>query len=322
MNTFVLLALFSGIAVTACLFAACYFFFVNNERLVQISLGVLFFSLALRIGKSIFYYLIPEMSLLGISIGFLGLSMTGPALWMHSQFSTDKRQSLRRIDLLHLLIPVIGFSFIVLGLFPQIPTIAYTIGTGVLLVYVIASWFSGGRRSWNYWLMSAVSLIWVALAYQLISDTILDYAYGAALAALMVYVLIFRMLKNPAMFQKSSTIRIAPELINRVIKELEDKKLYQQPSLSLSQFSLQLNEPVYLVSKAIKRHYGRSFPEVVNALRVEEVKRRLNEEKSSFNKVEGMAYDVGFNTPSAFYAAFKKETSSTPRAYQKAMAEN
>jgi AraC-like DNA-binding protein len=104
-----------------------------------------------------------------------------------------------------------------------------------------------------------------------------------------------------------------------VVKSLEEEGFYQHPGLNLSLFANRLNEPVYLVSKAVKNHYGRNFPEVVNFLRIKEVTRRLDEEKNQFFKVEGMAYDVGFNTPSAFYAAFKKETSSSPREYQKSM---
>ena len=34
-------------------------------------------------------------------------------------------------------------------------------------------------------------------------------------------------------------------------------------------------------------------------------------------KIENLAFDVGFNTSSAFYSAFKKETSMSPRTYQK-----
>ena len=55
----------------------------------------------------------------------------------------------------------------------------------------------------------------------------------------------------------------------------------------------------------------------MNELRVKEVKQKLA--GGSDVKIEGLAYDVGFNTPSAFYAAFKKETSLSPREYQQTM---
>lgn len=322
MDTYILLALFSGIAVAACLFVAGYFFFVNNDRLIQRVLGFMFLAIALRVGKSIFYYLFPDMSLVGISIGFLGLTTIGPLLWIYMGLSTGMRAQLKKHDLFHLAFPIIGFAMIITGAQLLTPSMAYAAGTAILFIYLMNSWRlvtdkQTQHQDWNIWLLGSITLIWGALAYQLISETILNYAYGAAVAALISYVLIFRMLKNPAIFQKRSGITIQPDLIQRVVKSLEDEQFYQSPSLNLSRFAQRLNEPVYLVSKAVKRHYGKNFPEVVNSLRIREVTRRLKDEKNRFYKVEGMAYDVGFNTPSAFYAAFKKETSSSPREYQR-----
>ena len=60
-----------------------------------------------------------------------------------------------------------------------------------------------------------------------------------------------------------------------------------------------------------------SFREFVNTYRIAEVKEKLCEKSADFSKVEALAYDVGFNSPSAFYAAFKKETSLSPQEYRK-----
>lgn len=326
MEIFILLALFSGVAVAACAFIAGYFFFVNNERLIQRILGFLFLAIALRVGKSVFYYLIPDMSLLGISMGFLGLSTIGPLLWLYLGLSRETRHGLKKIDLIHLILPATGFAVIVLASPLFTPSLAYLGGTIVLLVYLLASWASltsstSQQRDWNLWLIGSITLVWAALAYQLVSESILNYAYGAGVAALVAYALIFKMLRNPTIFQKKSTYNIDVKLIQSVVKCLEDEQYYQKPALNLTAFAQHLGEPTYLVTKAVKRHYGRNFPEAVNALRIQEVKRRLQVEKSEFNKVEGIAFDVGFNTPSAFYAAFKKETSSSPREYQRSLAQ-
>ncbi|MEP1093634.1 MAG: AraC family transcriptional regulator [Cyclobacteriaceae bacterium] len=323
MEIFNLLALFSGIAVSACIFIAVYFFFINNERLIQRILGFLFLAIALRIGKSVFYYLIPDMSLLGISVGFVGLSSIGPLLWLYIGLSNESR-NIKKIDLIHLILPIVGFLGIVLRFSLITPSMAYLGGTIVLFLYLLVSWrqvsYSPAQhKEWNLWLMGSTTLIWGAFAYQLVSESILNYAYGAGVAALAVYILIFKLLRNPTIFQKRLTYQIGAEFIQRLVKCLEEDQYYQKPALNLSQFAQHLGEPAYLVSKAVKRHYGRNFPEVVNTLRIKEVKRRLQVEKGEFNKVEGMAYDVGFNTPSAFYAAFKKETSSSPREYQRSL---
>lgn len=131
----------------------------------------------------------------------------------------------------------------------------------------------------------------------------------------MIYVLVILILIQPKAKRKKLTTGLPDTLINKIIKSLEEEKYFLQQGLNLNQFSQAIQEPSYKVSKVIKEYYGRNFPEVINAMRIEEVKQRLSQDVNS--KVEALAYDVGFNTPSAFYAAFKKETSSSPREYQK-----
>lgn len=43
---------------------------------------------------------------------------------------------------------------------------------------------------------------------------------------------------------------------------------------------------------------------------------KLSQPEFMNEKIEDLAYDVGFNTSSAFYNAFKKEVAMTPREYQ------
>ena len=87
--------------------------------------------------------------------------------------------------------------------------------------------------------------------------------------------------------------------------------------MNLQQFSLQMDIPSYLVTRSVKQLYDRTFPQTLNHLRVEEVKQMLLDPKKEHLKIESLAYDVGFASPSAFYAAFKKCTGQTPTAYQK-----
>lgn len=67
--------------------------------------------------------------------------------------------------------------------------------------------------------------------------------------------------------------------------------------------------------------YGKSFPET-NSFRVQEVKKQLEKERNKVYKIEGIAFEAGFSTPSSFYTAFKKETGLTPTSYQKKFAQS
>jgi AraC-like DNA-binding protein len=55
----------------------------------------------------------------------------------------------------------------------------------------------------------------------------------------------------------------------------------------------------------------------MNHYRIRDVKNRLSTANGDFIKTERLAYKVGFNKPSAFYEAFKKETSISPKEFQK-----
>jgi AraC-like DNA-binding protein len=50
---------------------------------------------------------------------------------------------------------------------------------------------------------------------------------------------------------------------------------------------------------------------------VEEIKKLLADPKTANRKIFSMAIDVGFNTRTAFNAAFKKYTKMTPSEYKK-----
>ena len=87
--------------------------------------------------------------------------------------------------------------------------------------------------------------------------------------------------------------------------------------MNLQQFSTDYDIPSYLVTRSVKELYGKSFPETLNHFRIEKIKEMLLDPKKEHLKIESLAYEVGYTSPSAFYAAFKKSTGQTPTAYQK-----
>ncbi len=110
---------------------------------------------------------------------------------------------------------------------------------------------------------------------------------------------------------------LQPEpLLNKLIDVLEGQKIYKKQALTLNELSKEINEPVYKISKTLNRHYGKSFPELINHLRISDIKARLVHEDGKTMKIETLAYEVGFNTPSSFYVAFKKELGITPGEFR------
>lgn len=106
-------------------------------------------------------------------------------------------------------------------------------------------------------------------------------------------------------------------LAARLQQVLEAERAYLEGDLSLAQLSERMGAPAYLVSEVIHRHYQASFFDVVNRLRVDEVKRRLGDPAHAHLSILGVAMDCGFNTKSSFNAAFKKHTGRTPSEFRK-----
>jgi AraC-like DNA-binding protein len=79
--------------------------------------------------------------------------------------------------------------------------------------------------------------------------------------------------------------------------------------------AVRLKAPPYLVSKAINQNFSCSFPEFLTSFRVNKAERLLVT-KSEMLSIEGIAYECGYSSLSAFYASFKKIHKLTPAEFR------
>ncbi|ETN96888.1 helix-turn-helix domain-containing protein [Zhouia amylolytica] len=103
------------------------------------------------------------------------------------------------------------------------------------------------------------------------------------------------------------------QLTNYMISE----KPYLDSEISLQKLALLLNLPEKQLSQLINQHTGKHFFDYINEFRINEAKILLKENPDL--TVLEILYDIGFNSKSSFYTAFKKQTSQTPTAYRKSM---
>lgn len=107
---------------------------------------------------------------------------------------------------------------------------------------------------------------------------------------------------------------------NQYFKKLEElmrfKKLYKNPCLSLSSVAEVLGISACYLSSMINSLLNKSFIDFVNEYRIADVKRNLNSEAFSHYTIVSVGLEAGFNSKSAFYSAFKKNTGKTPSQYQ------
>lgn len=98
---------------------------------------------------------------------------------------------------------------------------------------------------------------------------------------------------------------------------LEKEKIYRDENLSLSSVAERLNISANYLSQLINTLSNNNFSKLVNRYRIDEAAHRLTNPDFINYTVEGIGYESGFNSTSAFYSAFKKHTGITPTQYRK-----
>ena len=116
----------------------------------------------------------------------------------------------------------------------------------------------------------------------------------------------------------SDTAKVASEelepLADRLRHLLAIEKIYLDPSLNARQVAERLAiNPTHL-SQMINSQFNKSFRELINDYRIEEVKAKLLEQDSKAS-VLSLALESGFNSEASFYRVFKKSTGLTPKAF-------
>lgn len=109
---------------------------------------------------------------------------------------------------------------------------------------------------------------------------------------------------------------LRPDYIEKVIKAMDEDKLFMNSRLTLEDFSTRIGVPSRQVSAIINRHLNQNFHEFVNKHRVDEAKRILSDLTNQQQNVMEIATTVGFNSKPAFNRFFKKFTGLTPSEYR------
>ena len=102
---------------------------------------------------------------------------------------------------------------------------------------------------------------------------------------------------------------------------LSEKKLYLQARLSLDELAQEMKMSTNQVSLLINEGYQKSFYDLINEMRVEEVKRKIADPDFSHHSLLGIGLECGFNSKSSFNLIFKKFSGLTPSQYKKSLQE-
>jgi AraC-like DNA-binding protein len=102
---------------------------------------------------------------------------------------------------------------------------------------------------------------------------------------------------------------------NAIVDALNKERLYLNSELTLNMLAAHLRLSPSLVSETINKDLGKSFRNLINELRVAEVKIKLLDNRFSHLSIVGIAFESGFNSEASFYRIFKLATGITPKVY-------
>ncbi len=100
-------------------------------------------------------------------------------------------------------------------------------------------------------------------------------------------------------------------------KHMKIERPFLNSQLTLHELAKQLSISPNYLSQVINEQLQMNFFDFINEYRVVEAKSILSQESLKKTSIISTAYDSGFNSKSAFYAAFKKHVGTTPTEYKK-----
>ena len=106
-----------------------------------------------------------------------------------------------------------------------------------------------------------------------------------------------------------------PEELKDLLQFMETEKPYLDDKLTLQKLAEQMKMSEKQLSILINQHTGKHFFDFINEFRINQAKGLLRDQPQL--TVLEVLYEVGFNSKSSFYTAFKKETGITPTDYRK-----
>jgi len=157
-------------------------------------------------------------------------------------------------------------------------------------------------------------------------------------STLCYFFLVYKNISTPIVFSKQvqELLLLAPETeveqtpetakgqSHEMIKQYAEKlnayllaeKSYQNSGINIKTLSVETGIGVHHISETINKEFNRNFFDYINSFRVEKAKQLLLSPEKDCYTIESIAQEVGFNSRSTFYTAFKKESGITPTEYK------
>jgi AraC-like DNA-binding protein len=119
-------------------------------------------------------------------------------------------------------------------------------------------------------------------------------------------------------YRKSTLTKTQAKQIVQTLKQfMATDKPFLDNELTLASLADQVAVSPHHLSQVINEELGKNFFDFINQARIEEAKRYLTAPDKNTRSILTIAMDVGFNSKSSFYTAFKKYVHTTPSQFKK-----
>jgi AraC-like DNA-binding protein len=321
-----------------------FLFFSQRRKISNYFLGALLIALSLRIGKSVLYYFNSDLLQLYLQIGLSACWFIGPMVLYYIRAEKEQIKKVPRRwiwSILSLLIIIIGAGLI----FPYqqhpavwnkyIVQLIYT-QWGIFLLLsvvelkdVIKKVGQPSRfKPFEIWLTTTLTInliIFICYLSAMLGHSKGVYISGALIFSVALYAggLIFlHRRRRDDLFSsgqvKYANKKIKPDdaelMLSRLERVMTEKKVFKNPNLKLNDLANEINVSTHQLSQLLNDKLGKGFTLYVNEFRIQEACRILSTDENL--TIEAIGEEVGFNSKSTFFSAFKKLKGMTPAMYQ------
>jgi AraC-like DNA-binding protein len=336
------LGAFNGFIISAYLL-----FFKKPKSAAYFFLGLLLASLCLKISKSLLFYFYPALPGIYIQIGILGSSLVGPSLFYFIKSALgqgSKHNVIQKGTYLFWILAILIASIIApydskpdiwenyIGKIISIQFTVYIVLSAWLLRTVFTKVFNKGDKIFTtetLLLSVFIGNIIVPAAFKLSifsffnGPCISGALFFSAVLYLNTFLFISRRKTSNLFSANQDLVRYANKKISeeqamtlteRLQKITLEEELYKNPDLKLNDLAKKINISGHQLSQLLNDNLGKSFAAYINEFRINEACELIVNDRGI--KLEAIGYEVGFNSKSTFYTAFKKHKQTTPMHYK------
>lgn len=327
-----------------------YFTIFYSGKTLPIALfGFMLLALSVRVAKSALWWFYPDLPLIVIQLGLAACLFAAILLYYYVKATNDDLKKIPRTWI----ITLTGYgvtSLVLLFFFSSKEYLTYwrhyivpAIYYHWFIVIILTGFELRGRfvalfkkdlslKPNDRWLLVVYGGNFIiALGYGLsfFGFSKVSYITGPIIFSLILYlntlILLYR--KKPAeLFQaerpKYVNKKIAADAASMMIAQLErlitETDIYKRPDLKLNDLATSLNISPHQLSQLFNDNLGKPFNTYINDYRIKKACEVISQNGNL--KLEAVGYEVGFNSKSAFFAAFKKTTGITPKSFKERLA--